>query len=241
VPSARSWGRAAAWGLALLAAGAAALALLAAPAADTTRQLARAQAVIADTLGNAWQELHRPSPAPAAATPAAPATAVPVPQRGNSSAAQLGRSGTGAAIATTASAPRSAAPAASAAASAAVAAAVPHAVFASRNYTVADGEPAARIVVRRAGNTQGDISFVWWTEPDTAEPDVDYSSFGRRTEHIASGQDKTTVFVPIISNPMRQQSTQFHVALGPTGDSRALTEDVVPSGRSTVTINRGDQ
>jgi hypothetical protein len=138
-------------------------------------------------------------------------------------------------------APRAGVSAASAPAASAGPAAVPHAVFAAHSYAVTDGEPAARIVVRRAGNTQGDISFVWWTEADTAEPDVDYSSFGRRTEHMASGQDRITVYVPIISNPMRQESTQFHVALGPSGDSRALAESAVPgaSTRATVTIDRG--
>jgi len=234
VPRTRAWGRAAVLGLPLLAALAAAMAFLSAPTVDTTRLLGRAHAAAADTLNNAWHELHRLAPDAASASPVAPESAVPAPPQSNAAAAQPGKSGTSA-VAATATAPRSAAPAASAPA----VAAAPHAVFAARNYTVADGAPAARIVVRRAGSTQGDISFVWWTEAATAEPDVDYSSFGRRTEHIASGQDKITVFVPIISNPMRQQSTQFHVALEPTGDSGAVAEGAAPSARATVTINRG--
>jgi len=238
VPKTRAWRRAAGLGLPLLAASAAAVALLSAPAADTSGTLGRSRAAVADTLDNAWQELHRLSPTAADASPAASDSAGPAHQRANVSAAQPGTPGTSA-VATIA--PRAGVSAASAPAASAGPAAVPHAVFAAHSYAVTDGEPAARIVVRRAGNTQGDISFVWWTEADTAEPDVDYSSFGRRTEHMASGQDRITVYVPIISNPMRQESTQFHVALGPSGDSRALAESAVPgaSTRATVTIDRG--
>jgi hypothetical protein len=86
----------------------------------------------------------------------------------------------------------------------------------------------------------GDLSFVWWTEAATAQPNVDYASLGRRTEHIASGQDKITVYVPIISNPMRQQSRQFRVALTEPDTSHAASKGGAQSNTSvTVTIERG--
>jgi hypothetical protein len=110
-------------------------------------------------------------------------------------------------------------------------------IFAAQSYTVADGEPAARIVVQRVGNTEGELSFVWWTEPASAEPDMDYASLGRRIEHMASGQDKLTVYVPIISNPLRTQTTQFHVALGDAGSPHA--DGSSHNSRATVTIERG--
>jgi serine/threonine protein kinase len=101
--------------------------------------------------------------------------------------------------------------------------------FASHSYQV-DGEaPAARIVVERVGDSRGDVPFVWWTEEASAKPDVDYAPLGRRTELIPDGARSLTIFVPIISNPLRQQSTHFYVALGqPHGGGE--------QARATVTI-----
>jgi len=105
--------------------------------------------------------------------------------------------------------------------------------FASANYDVAGGEPAAHIVVRRLGSTDGDVSFAWWTEAASAQPDVDYAPLGRRIERIPSGADKITVYVPIISNPERRHPNQFYVALSnPPGGG------AVPSARASVTIDR---
>ena len=112
----------------------------------------------------------------------------------------------------------------------------PRVEFAAASYEVAGSEPAARIVVRRAGGTDGDVSFVWWTEGASAQPDVDYASLGRRVETIPSGADKITVYVPIISNSQRSHSGQFYVALAePNGGGKFVT-----SGRATVMIDRGD-
>ncbi|MFI4869080.1 MAG: protein kinase [Steroidobacterales bacterium] len=109
----------------------------------------------------------------------------------------------------------------------------PRVEFAAANYDVALGEPAAHIVVRRLGSTDGDVSFTWWTEAASAQPDVDYAPLGRRIERIPSGTDKITVYVPIISNPLRSRSNQFYVALSnPPGSSSA------PSARASVTIDR---
>ena len=104
--------------------------------------------------------------------------------------------------------------------------------FAASSYDVAAGEPAARIVVRRLGSTDRDVSFIWWTEGASAQPDVDYAALGRRIERIPSGADKITVYVPIISSPQRTRPSQFYVALG---DANA-TGAAAPSARVTVTI-----
>jgi hypothetical protein len=112
----------------------------------------------------------------------------------------------------------------------------PRIEFAAASYEVAGSEPAARIVVRRLGSLDGDVSFTWWTEPASAQPDVDYASLGRRVERIESGTDKITVFVPIISNPQRARPSQFYVALGDSVSARTGA----PNTRATVTIDRGD-
>jgi len=73
---------------------------------------------------------------------------------------------------------------------------------------------------------------VWWTEEASAKADIDYASLGRRVEHIPSGTDKITVYVPIISSSQRHQSTQFYVALSEAGAHN-------PESRSLVTIDNG--
>jgi hypothetical protein len=113
----------------------------------------------------------------------------------------------------------------------------PHVVFAAQSYVVGAGDPAARIVIQRQGDNRGDLNFIWWTESGTAEPDVDYASLGARTEHLASGQDRVTVYVPIISNPLRSKSTQFHVALIDSANHRG--NGAAESARATVTIEGG--
>jgi Protein kinase domain/Calx-beta domain len=166
-----------------------------------------------------------PMPLAAAAAPVNPIKpAAPAPSHA-SSARVAGTSGVPAAIA---SADDALAPAA--------AAGSPRIAFAASSYQVAGSEPAARIVVRRRGNTDGDVSFTWWTEGASAQPDVDYASLGRRVETIASGTDKITVYVPIISNPQRSGTSQFYVALRDSDSARSGA----PSARATVTIDRGE-
>lgn len=122
----------------------------------------------------------------------------------------------------------------SAQASPATAPAIPaQAAFASPSYRVVGGAPAARIVIERVGDSRGEIPFDWWTEGASAKPDVDYAPLGRRTERIPNGAQTVTIYVPIISNPLRQRSTQFYVALGRPHERDQPAE---PSARATVTI-----
>lgn len=111
----------------------------------------------------------------------------------------------------------------------------PRLEFSAPSYVVGGTEPAARIVIRRNGNTDGDVNFVWWTEEASAKADVDYASLGRRIERIPSGSDKITVYVPIISAPLRHEITQFYVALGEPGSLHSNG----PGTRSLVTIDHG--
>src|SRR6185312_1529784 len=106
--------------------------------------------------------------------------------------------------------------------------------FSSMSYEVNDTSPAARVVVRRSGGTQDELRFEWWTLDDTAKADVDYAPLGKRTEHMLPGQDHVTLYVPIISNPLRHATTTFFVALGRPGATEAS-----PSARASVTIERG--
>jgi hypothetical protein len=114
-------------------------------------------------------------------------------------------------------------------------ASTPRVEFAATSYEVSGNEPAARIVVRRTDASDTDVSFSWWTEPASAQPDVDYASLGRRIERIPAGTDKITVYVPIISNPQRNPLSRFYVALG----NADAPGSAAPSARASVTIDRG--
>jgi hypothetical protein len=106
--------------------------------------------------------------------------------------------------------------------------------FSATAYQVDDTSPAARLVVRRNDGSQSELRFVWWTLDDTAKADVDYATLGRRTESIPPGQNTVTLYVPIISNPLRHETARFYVALSdPDSDSSS------PSAQASVTIERG--
>jgi|GEM_PF-624198 len=239
VAAPRAWPRVAAWALPLLAASAAGVWALQSHADMAWEQtLAAAVTDAQQAVHEAWQAIasfggdsdsQAPAP-PHAAPPSVSATLTP------SSRAAAAPAGADA----TAPAPTSRAAAAPAGAAAAPAhATAPHVAFAAQNYAVAAGDPAARIVIQRVGDTHGELSFLWWTESASAEPDVDYAALGVRTERMASGQDKLTVFVPIISNPLRTRPTQFRIALADAASHRGDGSATAPSTRATVTIQGG--
>jgi hypothetical protein len=107
--------------------------------------------------------------------------------------------------------------------------------FTAPSYDVTDTAPAARVVVHRTGSTENDIHFIWWTEEDSAKADVDYAPLGVRTEVIPSGADDVTIYIPIISNPLRHETAKFYVALGAPGTGQPGTS----AERASVTIERG--
>lgn len=213
-----------------------------------------------DTLNEAWKGFQSfvgdstasaaiPEPAieatPSVAAPAAPAAQVPQATRKSSSLAlrasappvRWSRSADAEKVAMVSPAPDSS-DAAAGIPPAAVGAAispVPPLQFSAASYIVPGTEPAARIVIRRNGSTDGDVDFVWWTEEGSAKADVDYASLGRRVERIPSGSDKITVYVPIISNSQRHDLTQFYVTLSAPGSFRSAG----PGTRSLVTIDHG--
>ena len=99
---------------------------------------------------------------------------------------------------------------------------VPSIEFAADHYTVPPGDSAARIVVRRSGNLNRKMSFVWWTENASAVADVDYISWGHRTESIPAGQNSVTLLVPIINDSTRKAPRRFQVVIGSPDDGARL-------------------
>jgi hypothetical protein len=92
--------------------------------------------------------------------------------------------------------------------------------FQSETFTVAPGEAAARIPVRRTGGTRGDVGFVWSTESSTARAGDDFVSFGEQRELIPGGQKSVSLYVPL-SGGARTTATEFYVNIGePSGGAR---------------------
>jgi tRNA A-37 threonylcarbamoyl transferase component Bud32 len=182
-----------------------------------------------------------PSTAPTAVPPTLVATPPAAPARTPSSAPAASTSAQKTPAAHTLMAAASAATPAPQPAAAASAAAIvdgtAHVAFTAQSYVVGPGDPAARIIIQREAGSQGDLSFIWWTEGGTAEPDVDYAPLGARTERMINGQDKLTVYVPIISNPQRTSLAQFRVALVDAASHRG--DGGAPSAHATVTIEGG--
>jgi hypothetical protein len=177
-----------------------------------------------------------------APTPAAPARTPASALAAGTSAVKTPAARTSSIVATSIAATTAAIPAAKAAAppattTAAIADGTPHVAFTTQNYVVGSGDPAARVIIQRQAGSEGDLNFIWWTEGGSAEPDVDYAPLGARTERLISGQDKLTVYVPIISNPQRTPGAQFRVALVDAASHRG--EGGAPSAHATVTIEGG--
>jgi hypothetical protein len=236
--------------LLLAAAGGAVFAIGVQHGTDWRQSLAAARARLQSTLRD-WQATAPVSGSPAADTAAHTDTTAAPPTAASGSQAPPAAPPPKPAVAPKPAATRAApavAPAAAAAPASAVPAPVPASAptpastagtigarFAYSRYAVADTAPAARVVVRRTGNPDGEVRFVWWTVPDSAEADVDYAPLGVRTEDIPSGVNDITIYIPIISNPLRHQAARFYVALGAPG----ATPSTTPSELATVTIERG--
>jgi hypothetical protein len=98
----------------------------------------------------------------------------------------------------------------------------PRIELAADSYTVLPGEPAARIEVRRRGNLQGDVSFVWSTESASAQPERDFIASGPRAEQMPAGVTSMTLLVPIVSDATRTESRVFYVTIGEPGGGAEL-------------------
>ena len=107
--------------------------------------------------------------------------------------------------------------------------------FAADSYIVSPGDSAARILVRRSGDTGRDLDFVWWTENATAVADVDYVTWGHRTEKIPAGRSSVTLLVPIINDSTRAAPRRFQVVIGSADHGARLGATT----RATVQLSGG--
>jgi hypothetical protein len=89
-------------------------------------------------------------------------------------------------------------------------------------YRVRSGGTFAEIHVRRSSVSDGDTSFIWWTEDSSAKFGVDYIPQGRTTQTISRGQRRTSLFVKTIPNASRKRPAVFYVAIGEPSDGSSV-------------------
>lgn len=106
--------------------------------------------------------------------------------------------------------------------------------FTADTFIVSPLDSIARVTVKRSGNMQGNVNFVWWTEEDSAKADVDFAAFGPGRERIAAGQEYVRLAVPLVSDPARRGAKTFYVVIGSPSSgtslgARSRAEVVIPA------------
>jgi len=84
-------------------------------------------------------------------------------------------------------------------------------VFERPSLTVRESQSMAAISLRRNGDATQSAQVIWWTGENTARTDLDYAELGVRTEYFSAGQDRMTVYVPIISDSVSEGTESFYV------------------------------
>ncbi|MEX2149459.1 MAG: protein kinase [Steroidobacteraceae bacterium] len=99
----------------------------------------------------------------------------------------------------------------------------PRFAFSQPVLTVTESDVAARIVIRRSGNTAERASIAWWTADGSASADQDFANLGRRVERFAPGETMRAVFVPLTNDTVAEPVKSFNVYLG-RADGRGTAE-----------------
>jgi serine/threonine protein kinase len=94
--------------------------------------------------------------------------------------------------------------------------------MAADTYTIPSHEHFAEIHVRRAPGYGGDATFVWWTEPASAKPGIDYVPQFRSTHFLPRGRQLTSLFIRIIPNASRKHAAIFYVNIGDPRNGTAV-------------------
>jgi serine/threonine protein kinase len=89
------------------------------------------------------------------------------------------------------------------------------------HYSIGSRQNFAEVQVRRSPSSDGDTSFVWWTEPSSALPGVDYVPQARMTQHLPNGSNLASLFVRLVPRA-RNHSAAFYVAIGEPSNGASL-------------------
>ena len=77
-----------------------------------------------------------------------------------------------------------------------------------------EGQNMAPLSIRRNGPLDVATSVLWWTGDNTAIADRDYAELGVRKETFAAGEERMTVYVPLISDSVRENRESFYAFVG---------------------------
>lgn len=80
-------------------------------------------------------------------------------------------------------------------------------------YQVQPGQHFAEIRLHRPAHARRDAALIWWTEPASARPGVDYVSQAKVSQAFPSGQDSMSVFVKLIPEAKRGAAEVFYIAV----------------------------
>ncbi len=84
------------------------------------------------------------------------------------------------------------------------------------------GAKFAEIHVMRTGVRGENTSFVWWTEPGTAEPNADFVPQGRTTAYFSPHSATATLFVKLVPNPKRKKAQVFYLNIAEASNGSSI-------------------
>ncbi len=90
-------------------------------------------------------------------------------------------------------------------------------IVTASNYKIRSGENFAEIRVHRSPQGRSDTAFVWWTEPASAKPGIDYVHQAKVTQVFPKGKNSTSFFIKLVPKPSRTQREMFYVAIAAAG------------------------
>lgn len=100
--------------------------------------------------------------------------------------------------------------------------------LAADGLRVSESSVAARIVVRRTGTLEGQVSVGWRTMDGTAQSGQDYVDLGRNIETFADGEAERAFFIPLIADSRVEDTEHFVVAIDeqPQGAGEGIIESM---------------
>src|ERR1022692_4910952 len=85
-------------------------------------------------------------------------------------------------------------------------------------HTIGSRDNFAEIHVRRSSGFDGDTTFLWWTEPSSAKPGIDYVPQARMIQLLPKGSHLASLFIRIFPNATRKHFAMFYVTIADTSN-----------------------
>jgi hypothetical protein len=92
----------------------------------------------------------------------------------------------------------------------------------ANTYPVGARQNFVEVRVHRTPGSADGSSFVWWTEPATAFPGVDFTPQARITQLLPKGTHAASLFIRLNPQASRKRSAKFYVVIGEPGNGASL-------------------